>query len=142
MPLNKCGKRKGKQKQLRIKTSTFFLIFRYNELFFMVDTCQAASLYEKFSSPNVLAVASSLVGEDSLSVRLFFKFSLQYRIQNSIFQHHVDPSIGVYMIDRYTYYALEFLEKVKPNSDKTMGEFVSLFLFTLLKIRFLYKLFL
>lgn len=34
----------------------------------MVDTCQAASLYEKFTSPNILAVASSLVGEDSLSV--------------------------------------------------------------------------
>lgn len=29
------------------------------------------------------------------------------------------------MIDRYTYYALEFLEKVEPNSKKTMGEFVS-----------------
>ncbi|XP_073828439.1 phosphatidylinositol glycan anchor biosynthesis class K isoform X1 [Musca autumnalis] len=78
---------------------------RYNELFLMVDTCQAASLYEKFTSPNILAVASSLVGEDSLS-------------------HHVDSSIGVYMIDRYTYYALEFLEKVQPNSDKTMGEFL------------------
>ncbi|XP_065364379.1 putative GPI-anchor transamidase [Calliphora vicina] len=79
---------------------------RYNELFLMVDTCQAASLYEKFTSPNILAVASSLVGEDSLS-------------------HHVDSSIGVYMIDRYTYYALEFLEKVQPNSDKTMGEFLT-----------------
>ncbi|XP_064547307.1 putative GPI-anchor transamidase [Drosophila montana] len=78
---------------------------RYNELFFMVDTCQAASLYEKFTSPNVLAVASSLVGEDSLS-------------------HHVDPSIGVYMIDRYTYYALEFLEKVQPFSKRTIGEFL------------------
>lgn len=44
-------------------------------------------------------------------------------------QHHVDSSIGVYMIDRYTYYALEFLEKVQPNSDKTMGEFVSLMIF-------------
>jgi len=48
----------------------------------MVDTCQAASLYEKFTSPNVLAVASSLVGEDSLSVSLwkkviFFIFDLQ-----------------------------------------------------------------
>ncbi|KAH8259042.1 hypothetical protein KR038_002562 [Drosophila bunnanda] len=82
---------------------------RYNELFFMVDTCQAASLYEKFTSPNVLAVASSLVGEDSLS-------------------HHVDPSIGVYMIDRYTYYALEFLEKVQPFSKRTIGEFVSGFI--------------
>lgn len=42
-----------------------------------------------------------------------------------MFQHHVDPSIGVYMIDRYTYYALEFLEKVQPFSKRTIGEFVS-----------------
>ncbi|KAJ4435485.1 hypothetical protein ANN_18101 [Periplaneta americana] len=40
---------------------------RYHEIFFMIDTCQAASLYEKFYSPNILSVASSLVGEDSLS---------------------------------------------------------------------------
>ena len=66
---------------------------RYNEIFFMIDTCQAASMFQKFYSPNILAVASSLVGEDSLS-------------------HHVDPAIGVYIIDRYTYYALEFLERV------------------------------
>lgn len=44
------------------------LYIRYNEIFFMIDTCQAASMYEKFYSPNILAVASSLVGEDSLSV--------------------------------------------------------------------------
>lgn len=37
----------------------------------MIDTCQAASMYEKFYSPNILAVASSLVGEDSLSVNIF-----------------------------------------------------------------------
>lgn len=79
---------------------------RYHEIFFMIDTCQAASMYEKFYSPNILAVASSLVGEDSLS-------------------HHVDPAIGVYIIDRYTYYALEFLERVEPNSKKTMGEFLT-----------------
>ncbi|XP_055315993.1 putative GPI-anchor transamidase [Sitodiplosis mosellana] len=78
---------------------------RYNEIFFMIDTCQAASMYEKFYSPNILAVASSLVGEDSLS-------------------HHVDPAIGVYIIDRYTYYALEFLERVEPKSKRTIGEFL------------------
>ncbi|KRT78488.1 Peptidase, partial [Oryctes borbonicus] len=78
---------------------------RYNEIFFMIDTCQAASMYEKFYSPNILAVGSSLVGEDSLS-------------------HHVDPAIGVYIIDRYTFYALEFLENVGPNSKRTMGEFL------------------
>jgi len=48
---------------------------RYNEIFFMIDTCQAASMFLKFYSPGILSVASSLVGEDSLS-------------------HHVDPSIG------------------------------------------------
>jgi len=35
----------------------------------MIDTCQASSMYEKFYSPNILAMASSLVGEDSLSVK-------------------------------------------------------------------------
>lgn len=78
---------------------------RYHELFFMIDTCQAASMYEKFYSPNILAVASSLVGEDSLS-------------------HHMDPAIGVYIIDRYTYYALEFLEHVDAHSEKTIDEFL------------------
>lgn len=39
-------------------------------------------------------------------------------------QHHVDPAIGVYIIDRYTYYALEFLERVRPDSKKTLAEFV------------------
>ena len=43
------------------------------------------------------------------------------------FQHHVDPAIGVYVIDRYTYYALEFLERVEPGSKSTMGQFVSIF---------------
>lgn len=43
-------------------------------------------------------------------------------------QHHVDSAIGVYIIDRYTYYVLEFLEKVHPNSKRTMSEFVSYYL--------------
>ncbi|KAL7294629.1 hypothetical protein TKK_0011933 [Trichogramma kaykai] len=78
---------------------------RYHEILFIVDTCQASSMYEKFYSPNILAVASSLVGEDSLS-------------------HHVDPAIGVYIIDRYTYYALEFLETVESSSRKNLSEFL------------------
>lgn len=77
---------------------------RYHELFFVVDTCQAATLFEKFYSPNILAVGSSKRGEDSLS-------------------HHVDPKIGVYVIDRFTYFALEFLEKLKQDSQKTINDF-------------------
>nr|KAG5710640.1 hypothetical protein BaRGS_013286 [Batillaria attramentaria] len=65
----------------------------------------AESMFQKFYSPNILAVASSRVGEDSLS-------------------HHVDPALGVYVIDRYTYHALDFLEGVQPGSKKTMGQFL------------------
>ena len=79
---------------------------RYNELLLIVDTCQAESLSQKIYSPNVLAVGSSKVGEDSLS-------------------HHGDPSIGVYVIDRYTYYALEFLETVQINSEKSLSQFLA-----------------
>ncbi|NXR97624.1 GPI8 transamidase, partial [Oxylabes madagascariensis] len=42
---------------------------RYNELLFIIDTCQGASMYERFYSPNIMALASSQVGEDSLSVK-------------------------------------------------------------------------
>ncbi|XP_028408342.1 GPI-anchor transamidase-like [Dendronephthya gigantea] len=76
---------------------------RYHEIFFMVDTCQAGSMHQQFYSPNILAVGSSKVGEDSLS-------------------HHSDPEIGVYVVDRYTYYVLQFLEQVEPNSRATIGQ--------------------
>lgn len=48
-----------------------FISFRYNELLFIIDTCQGASMYERFYSPNIMALASSQVGEDSLSVSRF-----------------------------------------------------------------------
>ena len=41
---------------------------RFNKLLFMVDTCQAATMYSKFYSPNVISTACSLIGENSYSV--------------------------------------------------------------------------
>ena len=41
---------------------------RYNELLFIIETCQAASMFRTFYSPNLIGVGSSSVGEDSLSV--------------------------------------------------------------------------
>ena len=38
----------------------------------------------------------------------------------------MDSGIGVHIIDRWTYYALEFLEKVSPASQATVADFVSL----------------
>jgi phosphatidylinositol glycan class K len=36
---------------------------------FVVDTCQATTLYKHFRSPNVLAAGSSSRGQNSYSVR-------------------------------------------------------------------------
>lgn len=38
----------------------------------------------------------------------------------------MDNTIGVHMIDRWTYYALEFLEKVTSSSQSTLADFVGL----------------
>ncbi|KAI1730219.1 peptidase c13 family domain-containing protein [Ditylenchus destructor] len=80
---------------------------RYNELFVIADTCQSESMYQKIYSPRVLATSSSLVGQDSLS-------------------HHVDRSIGVYIIDRYAYYIQQFLDsQVKSlDSNTSMAEYM------------------
>lgn len=41
---------------------------RYNEIFFMIDTCQANTMYTKFYSPNILATGSSEIHQNSYSV--------------------------------------------------------------------------
>ncbi|TFK37982.1 peptidase C13 family-domain-containing protein [Crucibulum laeve] len=76
---------------------------RYNEIFFMIDTCQANSMYSKFYSPNILATGSSLVGENSYS-------------------HKNDNDIGVAVIDAFTHYVLEFMEGINKTSTKTMQD--------------------
>lgn len=76
---------------------------RYNEILFIVDTCQGATLYRKVYSPNVIAIASSLKGEDSLS-------------------HHADKTTGVHVVDRYTFHLLEFLEKISIQDQNNQNK--------------------
>lgn len=78
---------------------------RYNEILFMIDTCQANTMYSKLYSPNVLATGSSKISENSYS-------------------HHADVDVGVAVIDRYTYAHLEFLERfvIDGNSNATLKE--------------------
>ncbi|KAK7545249.1 peptidase C13 family-domain-containing protein [Phyllosticta citricarpa] len=78
---------------------------RYHEMLFMIDTCQANTMYSKFYSPNIIATGSSEIDQSSYS-------------------HHADNDVGVAVIDRYTYYNLEFLEtQVQDTSSKlTMGD--------------------
>ncbi|VDK85895.1 unnamed protein product [Litomosoides sigmodontis] len=79
---------------------------RYNEMLVIADTCQSESMYQKIYSPNVLATSSSRVGEDSLS-------------------YDVDQSIGVYIIDRYTQFTLEFLENEVKSlmTNRSMNDY-------------------
>lgn len=71
----------------------------------MIDTCQANTMYSKLYSPNIIATGSSELDQSSYS-------------------HHADSDVGVAVIDRYTYYNLEFLEsEVRDlSSKKTIGE--------------------
>lgn len=39
-------------------------------------------------------------------------------------KHHDDPDIGVAVIDRFTYYVLEVLEKVDVQSKATIKDLV------------------
>lgn len=71
----------------------------------MIDTCQANTMYSKLYSPNIIATGSSELDESSYS-------------------HHADNDVGVAVIDRYTYYNLEFLENEVRDlgSKKTVGD--------------------
>ena len=62
-------------------------------------------MYSKFYSPNIIATGSSEIDESSYS-------------------HHADNDVGVAVIDRYTYYNLDFLENhVRELSSKlTLGD--------------------
>lgn len=78
---------------------------RYNELLFMIDTCQANTMYGAFYTPNIIATGSSALHQSSYS-------------------HHADQDIGVAVIDRWTYYNLEFLEEqiTSTSSNITLGQ--------------------
>ncbi|KAF8155499.1 peptidase C13 family-domain-containing protein [Crassisporium funariophilum] len=76
---------------------------RYNEIFFMIDTCQANTMHSKFYSPNIFAIGSSGLGENSYS-------------------HANDNDIGVAVIDAFTHYVLEFMEKINKTSQVSMQE--------------------
>ena len=70
----------------------------------MIDTCQANTLYKHFYSPNIIATGSSEIDQSSYS-------------------HHADNDVGVAVIDRWTYYNLDFLETqvTTPTSKLTLG---------------------
>lgn len=96
---------------------------RYNRMLFMVDTCQANTLYNQIYSPNVLMTGSSALGENSYSVS---RSSRRLNMATDTrCQHHNDPDIGVSVIDSFTHYILQYLEGLESDSQATLQEFVS-----------------
>lgn len=51
---------------------------RYKEVIFISDTCQAASLYGKVRSPNLIAMASSRIGMACLEDLLLYTATCAY----------------------------------------------------------------
>jgi phosphatidylinositol glycan class K len=78
---------------------------RFKELLIMVDTCQAATLFSQLQSPGVLAIGSSMKGENSYS-------------------HHLDSDVGVSVVDRFTFYTLAFFERLNMYDNASL---ISLF---------------
>ncbi|XWS58383.1 hypothetical protein CRYUN_Cryun08bG0029600 [Craigia yunnanensis] len=81
---------------------------RFKELLIMVDTCQAATLFNQLQSPGVLAIGSSMKGENSYS-------------------HHLDSDVGVSVVDRFTYYTLAFFERLNIYDNASLSSLFSFY---------------
>ncbi|CEH14924.1 probable gpi8-gpi-anchor transamidase [Ceraceosorus bombacis] len=76
---------------------------RYHELFFMIDTCQANTMYSKIYSPNVIATGSSKKDQNSYS-------------------HGTDEELAIAMSDRFTLEILDYMESVNKTSSRSLQD--------------------
>lgn len=83
---------------------------RFNELLFIVDSCQAFTLCDDLAKvPNVIGIGSSLKGENS-------------------YAHHTDFTLGVTVVDQFTRELLVFLDKnmtMPGPRDGTISDFIT-----------------
>lgn len=81
---------------------------RYNEMMIVIDTCQAESMFFQLYSPNIFAIGSS-------------------KRRTNSYSHHHDKVIGVSVVDRFSYYSLEYLDQLTLTSTQTIANFFSYF---------------
>uniref|UniRef100_A0A7N0USJ3 Uncharacterized protein n=1 Tax=Kalanchoe fedtschenkoi TaxID=63787 RepID=A0A7N0USJ3_KALFE len=62
----------------------------------------SATLFNQLQSPGVLAIGSSKKGENSYS-------------------HHLDPDVGVSVVNRFTYYTLAFFERMNMYDNASLS---------------------
>jgi len=84
-----------------------YLQKRYKQVFWIADTCEASTLQNVFYSPGIVAIGSSA------------------RKQNS-YSYRIDQTIGVFVIDRFTYYTLQFFNDPKQK-DASIQQYLDYF---------------
>ena len=72
---------------------------RYKEIFWIADTCKAATLHDEFTSKNIIALSSSGPSENS-------------------YAHGVDADLGVLVADRFSYHAMNWLTNIFRNPSR------------------------
>lgn len=85
-----------------------YLKGRYYQILLLVDTCQAATLYQHITAPHVLAGSSSVKGESSYSAA-------------------TDIDVGLSLMDRWSSATLDFLEGVDLHSSATLQDMFNIY---------------
>mmetsp|Transcript_5226 Transcript_5226/g.10881 ORF Transcript_5226/g.10881 Transcript_5226/m.10881 type:complete len:414 (+) Transcript_5226:1-1242(+) len=75
---------------------------KFGTALFIADTCQAFTLFDKVTTPNIMALGTSLIDE-------------------SAYAHHTDNNLGLAIIERWTYHFLDFYNK-RSNPRTTLHD--------------------
>jgi len=75
---------------------------KFGTALFIADTCQAFTLFDKITTPNVIALGTSLIDE-------------------SAYAHHSDDDLGLAVIERWTHHFIENYHK-RSNSRTTLQQ--------------------
>mmetsp|Transcript_23087 Transcript_23087/g.54470 ORF Transcript_23087/g.54470 Transcript_23087/m.54470 type:complete len:439 (+) Transcript_23087:381-1697(+) len=87
--------------------SQMYEMRRYNEVLFIADTCQAFTMADQITAPNVFSVGSSLKGQNS-------------------YASHGDAEVGQSVIDRYSKSIKDFVDDavaMAPSQSNTATSF-------------------
>ncbi|KAG1674689.1 hypothetical protein FOA52_007213 [Chlamydomonas sp. UWO 241] len=93
---------------------------RYNELLLFVESCEAGSMIEKITAPNIVATGSSVKGQSSYS-------------------YDNDYLLGMPVSDAFTWRTLKFTERIGPGSKATLPDLFKKMTYDALKSNFTYR---
>jgi len=76
---------------------------RFNEMLFVADTCQAETLLQRLSTPGVVGIASSKLGENS-------------------YAYITDMEVGQALMDRFSHFSKLFFQRQRAMTRGTLGQ--------------------